>query len=257
MTLSNSQKINLILGQPVPTKDEDLKVKQFTLREISVMTYDSYVRYVDVVTMDVDDYLKFLMDTPLYMDLYMEKHKLKTLDMIMMFGQETNFKEGFEVALETLLGLERGQIEIESFSGHLLFKPDPSKEDVKLIEQDLFDEIVHIIKVSNYMQTLVEDNESNPNDERTRALLEKMKKNREKVAKIKALENDEKPKGLNDIISAVTVKSPSTNKLNILDYTLFQVYDEFQRLHVIENYEMSVKARMFGDNELEDWAKVQ
>ena len=85
-----------------------------------------------------------------------------------------------------------------------------------------------------------------------------MKRNREKIARIKALEANEKPMGLHDIISAVTVKSPSTNKLTILDYTLFQIYDEYSRLYVIENYEMSVKSLMFGgDSEISDWAKPQ
>lgn len=82
-----------------------------------------------------------------------------------------------------------------------------------------------------------------------------MKKNRERVRQIKEAEGEEAPRQLHDIISAVTVKSPSTNKLTILDYTVFQVYDEYARLYTIDNYDLSVQSMLFGGTEISDWAE--
>ena len=258
MKVNDSQRINLILGLELPTSDEDLSVRQYTLREIATIGYENYLNRVGLIMTSVEDFLKILVDTPIYMDLYLEKHKLKSLDFFMMFGEEDEYRKSFEESLEFALGLERGQITLETFSGNILFKKNLSDDDVKPIDSELFDEIVTLIKLSNGIMSVVEDSEVNPHDDRAREIYEKMKKNREKIARIKALEANEKPMGLHDIISAVTVKSPSTNKLTILDYTLFQIYDEYSRLYVIENYEMSVKSLMFGgDSEISDWAKPQ
>ena len=258
MEINDSQKLNLILGVPIHTSDIDIKIKQFTLREVSHIGYEDYLSHVELVTTTVDDFLKILIDTPIYMDLYMKRHELKPLDFFIMFSEDESYREMVEKAIEFVLGLERGQIILEYFSNRLLFKKDLSSDDIKLIDSELFNEIVSLVKMSNGMMSISSDGEANPHDERAKEIYEKMKKNREKIQRIKAMESDEKPRGLNDIISAITVKSPSTNKLNILDYTLFQIYDEYARLYLVENYNLSVKSMMFGgDSEIADWAKPQ
>lgn len=256
--ISDSQKLDLILGIDLKTSDKDISIKQFKLREISTIGYEEYLSRVGLIMTSVEDFLKMLVDTPVYMDLYLERHKLKPLDFFLMFGADDKYKESFEKALEFALGLERGQIVLESFSEQVLFKRDLSDEDVKLIDYELFEEIVTLVKLSNGVMSTVSDSEINPYDDRAKEIYEKMKKNREKVKKIKAFEADDKPRGLHDLISAITVKSPSTNKLNILEFTLFQIYDEYSRLYAIENYNMSVKSSMFGGSgEVSDWAQPQ
>lgn len=259
MEVNDNHLLNLILGVPIHTSEDGLTVKQFTLREVSSMGYENYLSHVGLITTSVDDFLKVLIDTPIYMELYMRKHELKPLDFLLMFSEDSSYKQMVEESLEFVLGLERNQIEVDSFSNRVLFK-DLSSDDTKLIEIDneLFDEIITLVKLSNGMMSVTSDGEANPYDDRAKEIYEKMKKNRDKVQKIKALETDEKPRGLHDIISAVTVKSPSTNKINILDYTLFQIYDEYSRLYAIENYHLSTKSMMFGgDSEIADWAKPQ
>lgn len=263
MEINDSHRLNLILGVPIHTSQEGIKIKQFTLREVSSIGYENYLSHVGLITTSVDDFLKILMDTPVYMELYMRKHELRPLDFLLMFSEDSSYKKMVEESIEFVLGLERGQIEIENFSNRVLFnerKDLSSSDDTKLIEinNELFDEIITLVKLSNGMMSATSDGEANPHDDRAKEIYEKMKKNREKVQKIKALESDEKPRGLHDIISAVTVKSPSTNKINILDYTLFQIYDEYSRLYAIENYHLSTKSMMFGgDSEIADWAKPQ
>lgn len=261
MEINDSHRLNLILGVPIHTSNPDIKIRQFTLREVSEIGYENYLSHIGMITTTVDDFLKILMDTPVYMDLYMKRHELKPLDFLVMFSEEDSYRKAVEESIEFVLGLERGQIVVEPFSDRLLFIKDLSSDDNKLTEEisdELFDEIITLVKMSNGMMSVSSDGEANPYDERAKEIYEKMKKNRDKVQRIKALESDEKPRGLHDIISAVTVKSPSTNKINILNYTLFQIYDEYSRLYAIENYHLSTKSMMFGgDSEIADWAKPQ
>lgn len=256
MVISENNQLNLMLGLPLETSEPNLTVKQFRIKEIAEMGYIEYMSMIATMTQSADDFLKLLIDSPVYMDLYLKKNELRPLFFIILFSEEENTKVFYERSLEILLGLEHGQITIEPFSGQMLFKPDLSSDDVKLIDSDLFDELSFLIKATNGLVDTKEDRDANPYDDKAKEIYDKMKKNREKIARIKAMEDDEEPKTLSDLISGLTARSPSTNKLNVLDYTLYQVYDEYARLYIIDGYETSIKSLMFGaDTEISDWGK--
>ena len=61
---------------------------------------------------------------------------------------------------------------------------------------------------------------------------------------------------ISDIISAVSSKSNTISKLNVWDLTLYQLYDEYKRLHAINQYEVNIQALMNGAEgiELKDWS---
>jgi hypothetical protein len=82
--------------------------------------------------------------------------------------------------------------------------------------------------------------ETPPANEHARAIQEKLKKRKEILAKKKSGNSDEDAPDLNDIISAVTVKSNSTNKINVWDYTMYQLFDEFRRLQIVDSYDSSI-----------------
>lgn len=153
------------------------------------------------------------------------------------------------------LGLPEGSIEVEY--DRLLYKNLSSDEDVKLIDKETFSIIMNKVKVINGFAESKSNDDENPYDEKAKKMLEKLRKNREKVEQIKAKEKADSSRDIADIISAVTAMSPSTNKLNVLEYTLYQLYDEHSRLYAIEGYKMSVKASMYGGNEISDWGAPQ
>lgn len=254
--ISDSQKLNLILGERIKTSQDWLSLKQYTIKDISDIGYDMYMGYIAFITMSVDDFIKEQINNPIYMDLYTQRHSLNSLYFHIMYSLNDSYREMFEKVLSFLIGDSDIEISVEVDSNRVLCKIS-SSEDVKLIDSDIFDEIIFLVKLYNGMASISDEDGSNPYDERARAMAEKMKRNRERVEKIKAQEKDEKPRGLHDIISAVTVMSPSVNKFNVSDLTLFQLYDEFNRIYTIESYEMSKTAMFFGGSEMEDWAKPQ
>ena len=71
-----------------------------------------------------------------------------------------------------------------------------------------------------------------------------MRKNREKIEEKKAEDSD--PLDFYDIVSSVTTRSNSINKLNVNQITIYQLYDEFSRLGMIDTYENSIQASMMG-----------
>lgn len=247
-------KLNLILGNDIRVNDF-LSLKQFKLKEISNIGFGEYLFRVSNILRDVDDFMKMFIDSPNYMDLYQQRNQLTALDMQLMVCTDDEYKKMFTSSLEFVLGLPEGSIEVEY--DRLLYKNISSDEDVKLIDKETFSTIMNKVKVINGFAESKIDDDENPYDEKAKKMLEKLRRNREKVEQIKAKEKADSSRDIADIISAVTAMSPSTNKLNVLEYTLYQLYDEHSRLYAIEGYKMSVKASMYGGNEISDWGAPQ
>lgn len=247
-------KLNLILGNSIRVNDF-LSLKQFKLKEIANIGFSEYLFRVSNILRDVDDFMKMFIDSPNYMDLYQQRNQLTALDMHLMVCTDDEYKKFFTSSLEFVLGLPEGSIEVEY--DRLLYKNLSSNEDVKLIDKETFSTIMSKVKVINGFAESKPDDDSNPYDEKAKKMLEKLRRNREKVEQIKAKEKADSSRDIADIISAVTAMSPSTNKLNVLEYTLYQLYDEHSRLYAIEGYKMSVKASMYGGNEISDWGAPQ
>lgn len=245
-------KLQLLLGRPISINDF-LQVRQFKLGEIVDMGFETYLYKVSFLLRGVDEFMKMLVDSPNYMDLYMQKNQLTALYLHVMFCENDAYREMFIDSLSFVLGVEPDSIVIGVDGVQYIL----SDNDVKLITEIDFDKIVETVKISNGFTKADTDDGTDPYDEKTKRMLEKMKMNREKVEQIKAKERDDN-RDISDLVSAVTVMSSSINKLNVHEYTLYQIYDENSRLYTIENYRMSVKSSMFGaDNEITDWGKPQ
>lgn len=247
-------KLNLILGNSVRVNDF-LSLKQFKLKEISTIGFSEYLYRVSNVLRSVDDFMKMFVDSPNYMDLYQQKNQLTPLDMQLMVCGDNEYRKIFTSSLEFVLDLPKDSIRVEY--DRLLYINLSSDDDVKLIDKETFSEIMQKLKVINGFSERKSSDEENPYDEKAKEMLEKLRRNREKIEQIKAQEKTDSSRDISDIISAVTAMSPSTNKLNVSEYTLYQLYDEHSRLYAIEGYKMSVKASMFGGNEISDWGAPQ
>ncbi len=91
--------------------------------------------------------------------------------------------------------------------------------------------------------------------------MEIMENNRKKVeakkkAKRLAEHGEEEQIDISDIISAVSQKSNTVDIFNIWNLTLYQLYDAYTRLELIDGYEFSIKAMMAGAEnvDLKHWS---
>lgn len=128
--------------------------------------------------------------------------------------------------------------------------------ELKFVHRDNFDEIVEIVKTQNYLTKPIEKiNGSNPADEETKKLMEHMENMRNKVNEKKRLQKEMDGESdnidISDIISSVTAKSNSIDKFNVWSLTLYQLYDEYARLELIDNYDFSIRAMMAGAEKID------
>ncbi|MGV4321317.1 hypothetical protein [Bacillus mojavensis] len=274
-------KLKLLSGDSINV--DNIEIKPYSLREIQRFGYSDYMSSLQWLCITMEDFIGSVMDFEKRVYLEQMKDQLRTLDFYIKLGGE-ELLEGLMRSISSLLrtndvrlledqtiaiGLEEARVLKFDDAGRALVDKDSLESvnaaQIKLIHRENFDEFVEAIKVMNYLMKpkLVGkvdsgDIDPNPVDEETRQLMEQMEKNRAKVAKAKKItqQNSDDDVDIADIISAVSSKSNSLNKLNIWDLTLYQLYDEYARLELIDNYDFSIRAMMAGAEriELKHWS---
>lgn len=257
--ITQSQKLQAICGREIKLNTlNKLSVKQYQLGEILDIGYDLYNYYTTIVLTKVKEMLDQLKDTDIYMDLYMKRYELTKLDMVLIFCQfDDLYAQLFKESLEFTLDI-KGKLIIELDSMRILVQFDD--DDVEVITDSVLKEIMEIVEYLHSMGADEEHDDENPYDENAKQILDRLRENREKVKALKAGTNDGNAEAqqLANVISVLTAKSNTINKLNVVELTIFQIYNELKRLYKIDNYNISIKAMMGGakDVELEHWDSV-
>lgn len=266
-------KLQLLSGGSI--KVDNIELFPYTIEEIKEYGYSKYMMNLQWLSITVDDFIKSVYDIEKRMVLEVERKNLKTFDFYTKLGGQ-EMLEGLMEALAMILKtddvrlIDEGVVAIDFFNkgvlqenkdGELVINNDVldslEENEITLIHRENFDSIVEAVKILNYLKKPVDrkKGDENPVDDDTRQLLEQMKKNEERVRKIKKRERedngDDDDVDISDIISAVTVKSSSISKFNVWNLTLFQLYDEYARLELIDNYDFSIKAMMAGAEKID------
>lgn len=268
-------KLILLSGSSITV--DNIEIVPYTMEEIKNYGYSNYMRSLQLLSLTVEDFMDSVKDLEKRMILEVEKKNLKAFDFYVKLGGE-DFQNILLVALSVLLRtddirfLDENVLAIDFMKMGVLYEDEfgmmqvngeklesISEDNIKLIHRDNFDKIVEVIKMQNYLMKMddrTDDEFDNPANEETRLLAEQIKKNRERVKAKKKLQNEDVDIDISDIISAVCSKSNSINKINVWDFTLYQVYDEYARLELIDNYDFSIKAMMAGAEkvDLKHWS---
>lgn len=256
---------------------DNLKIVPYTLEEIKEFGYTRYMENLQWISLSIDDFISSILDDNKRMFLDEQRDALKVFDFYIKLGG-TDMQQRLLSVLSMIFKsddvrvLDEGIIAIDFVKQGILIKDadgnlrvdeqrlnELDESGIKLVHRDNFDDIVKIVKLQNYLeQPKTEEEEEDPADEEARKLIEHMKKMQKKVEEKKKEQKGEEEGeiDISDIVSAVSSKSNSINKLNIWDFTLYQIYDEYARLELIDSYDFSIKAMMAGakDVDLTHWS---
>jgi len=267
-------KLNMLSGSII--KVGNLEIKPYTLREINEYGYSDYMNNLQWILISIDDFINSVLDVEKRVVLEQQRENLKTFDFyIKLGGQE--MLDGLLTAMAMIFETDdirvledKGVIAINFVKmGVFIFDEDGvmtvdedvlnslNEEEIMLIHRDNFDDLVEVVKFQNYLTKPSEkkNSEPNPADEETRKLQEHMDLMKKKIeSKKKKQQKNDGEDGeidISDIISAVSSKSYSINKLNVWQLTLYQLYDEYARLELIDNYDFSIRAMMAGAEKID------
>ncbi|MCM1220766.1 MAG: hypothetical protein NC548_40375 [Lachnospiraceae bacterium] len=112
------------------------------------------------------------------------------------------------------------------------------------INKDNFSAVQTAIRQRNGLQN-IEEEEDNPANEAARRVLQRRKEERLKRRKAKALDDDESAITLSDLVSILASGLGMTLQ-EVMGYDLYQFNDQFNRLKIMDDYEVSVQALLHG-----------
>lgn len=246
--MANYNKLELLSNEPLDF--HGLKIYKLTLRDISEIGLDNYNRLTSRLTMSILDIAKFF-----------EQQKIggavpSPLSFLISSARSdpTNFLETY-IAFSTYL---RKSIEISD--DEIIVKEGLGDKDFILNEQN-FNEFQEAILMINKMYDVEEEREINSPNE---ALKQKFIKARLKLREAKRRQREkDSQKGdgitLPDIVSALCSYGIGYTMFNVWDLTIYQLYEQFERIQAKEEYEHNYSALLAGADskkiKLKNWMK--
>ena len=193
-----------------------LKIKPHTLEElvdeVGLKEYYRCIGFVSIQKKDLNEFLKLSGE---------EYKKTSVFQMFLMYEQLATF------VIDFLKFVTRTD---EVYYASMW----------KSITVEYDDIILTILKIYCISLPKEEKEEFNPANEQARKLMERIRKNRAKAPKQKSNVD------LTSIISAVAWKSNSLTIESVWKLTLYQLYDAFYRLEIIDNYDKKLSAIYAG-----------
>lgn len=137
-----------------------------------------------------------------------------------------------------------------------------SQQEISLIKEDEshlinsgnFEEFKKILTAMFCLKGKGSETEYNPSGDKAREIIEKLNKRKQKLAE---QNGDQKVSVLNRFASILAI-GQKQDLNEILDYTVYQLFDQFDRFTLKEQFDIHLKAQLAGARdlgEIEDWKK--
>lgn len=249
MTPDIELKMKLLAGQEIEI--DGVPIKPRKLGDIARIGYNHYQQSINLLTIDLDSMISSIDNFEFQALMKANKHQYKVFDLYMMSSEmQSLVVDGFKLVFDS----ENILLDKTEFEGDRIIV-----DNKYIISRDNFDDIINVIKMQNspeLSKSKEGEDEYKPSNELARSIAEKIKKGKKIVKESKAIEDDSKGITITDVISAVTAMSNSINKINVWEYTIYQLYEEFSRLNAIDNYRLQVQASMWSSEvEVEHWSE--
>lgn len=236
--------LKLIAGKPIDIGS--CKVHPLKINDIVEIGEQKYNQYLNTLLFDVD-----LLDISTEQLQEMQIDKFTTYHFLLL--QSYNNKEFRDLTIEAFECFLKEKVE---FHSDLLMFYISNEEDIKIITFDTYELIRKVLIKQNFLKELEEEENLVFGNELAKQWYLDLKK-KEKM--------QQKPKSnvdLHSIISAVMWKAHKSID-EILEMTIYQLYDGYYRLSVIDNcnnlaqgiYHGMIDSKEIKDSDL-NWAKI-
>jgi hypothetical protein len=215
--------LKLLKGDPIEVV-QGLFVYPLKLKEIAEIGEEIYNSFVKVFVIN-----KSLINEPNFIPLsdYEKKecYKYNDLDFILFLcKKDINLSYLFINSLSLFL---QSEISVASDTGVVI-----KNDNIHItLTDEIYKEIKKIICNQNFIHN-VEESSFNPANEKAKALLDKMKKAKERIQK----QNKNEGLSLKTIISLVATYSNDINIFSIWDLTVNQLYESYLRIALWDDY---------------------
>lgn len=246
----NIDRLTLISGIDIPIPELKVNIHQPTIKEIAYIGEKSFYEAAQTIAMEKEKLL-------LTIENLTEEDKvaLSQMSNFEVFLKLLEARDLSRVKVQMLLSLLFPNFTI-GIEDRFIILVNPQIKQTVIVDENNFEVLQQVITAILCLQSGTEEGEFNPAGDRARAIAEKIKRGREKVAALQGT-NDKQSSFLSKYISSLGVGTNSLNIHNILDLTLYQFLNLIERFGLYTAYNISTQAKMAGAKDVEDidWLK--
>lgn len=235
----------LLSGNDIPFVEASVTIHQPTLKEIAYIGEETFFTGCELLKFSKDILSS---EDKINLAQYDDFH----IFMTMMIDKNPLTKHNVESA-QLVLSLMFPLYQISYTEVGIVFTKD--EQFCGVLNDTNFNTFKEILKAMFYLDKTSSSTDYNPEGDLAEKIAEKFKKRNQKLAEAKA-----KPKKVAIFSRYVSILAVGTQKdmNSFMDYTVYQLYDEFERYELKMAYDIFFKARLAGAQDMkqpEDWMK--
>lgn len=242
--------LTLISGIDVPIPEIGVNIHQPTIREIAYIGEKSFYEAAQTVIIQKEDFINGLENIT-----QEDKTALSQMSNFEIFLKLVEANPLSNTKVQMLLSLLFPDFN-SSIEERFIFLVNPKEQKNILINDSNFEILQEVITTILCLQSGNTKEEFNPQGDRAREIAEKIKRGRERAARLKG-EKRQQSSFLSKYISGLGIGTNTLNIHNVLDLTLYQLLNQLERYGLYTQYNISIQAKMAGAKDVEDvdWLK--
>ena len=242
--------LTLISGIDVPIPEIGVNIHQPTIREIAYIGEKSFYEAAQTIIIQKEDFINGLENIT-----QEDKTALSQMSNFEIFLKLIEANSLSSTKVQMLLSLLFPDFN-SSIEERFIFLVNPKEQKNILINDSNFEILQEVITTILCLQSGNTKEEFNPQGDRAREIAEKIKRGRERAARLKG-EKRQQSSFLSKYISGLGIGTNTLNIHNVLDLTLYQLLNQLERYGLYTQYNISIQAKMAGAKDVEDvdWLK--
>lgn len=242
--------LTLISGIDVPIPEIGVNIHQPTIREIAYIGEKSFYEAAQTIIIQKEDFINGLENIT-----QEDKTALSQMSNFEIFLKLVEANPLSNTKVQMLLSLLFPDFN-SSIEERFIFLVNPKEQKNILINDSSFEILQEVITTILCLQSGNTKEEFNPQGDRAREIAEKIKRGRERAARLKG-EKRQQSSFLSKYISGLGIGTNTLNIHNVLDLTLYQLLNQLERYGLYTQYNISIQAKMAGAEGVEDvdWLK--
>ena len=242
--------LTLISGIDVPIPEIGVNIHQPTIREIAYIGEKSFYEAAQTMIIQKEDFINGLENIA-----QEDKIALSQMSNFEIFLKLVEANPLSSTKVQMLLSLLFPDFN-SSIEERFIFLVNPKEQKSILINDSTFEILQEVITTILCLQSGNTNEEFNPQGDRAREIAEKIKRGRERAARLKG-EKKQQSNFLSKYISGLGIGTNTLNIHNVLDLTLYQLLNQLERYGLYTQYNISIQAKMAGAKDVEDvdWLK--
>ena len=246
----NIDSLTLISGIDVPIPEIGVNIHQPTIREIAYIGEKSFYEAAQTIIIQKENFINGLENIT-----QEDKTALSQMSNFEIFLKLIEANPLSNTKVQMLLSLLFPDFN-SSIEERFIFLVNPKEQKNMLINDSNFEILQEVITTILCLQSGNTKEEFNPQGDRAREIAEKIKRGRERAARLKG-EKRQQSNFLSKYISGLGIGTNTLNIHNVLDLTLYQLLNQLERYGLYTQYNISIQAKMAGAKDVEDvdWLK--